>query len=243
MEKQWNLWLQAIEFYATATQLDKKSPSVQVAMLMAMLDQDALIIYNTFELTNTDKSNVGRIKELFSAKFTPKHNKSYTSWLFHKLKQKEMETFNEFLTKAQTLVKRCEYGELEPRMIRDKIVFGVHSDDIREKLLAEPKLDLERATLICRNAESAAKQLKSMKQSDEKKIDAFRKQSATTNKTRFLNNRKKYDKKQATEKIKCRRCGSNMKGERALRMIKCVTIAIYNKRTFYCLLQNEDGSS
>ncbi|RLU21670.1 hypothetical protein DMN91_006046 [Ooceraea biroi] len=196
MDKQWQLWLQAFEFYATATQLDKKSPSIQVATFMAMLGQEALIIYNTFELADTN--DIARIKELFSTKFAPKQNESYTSWLFHKLKQEALETFDEFLTKAQTMVKKCEYGGLESRMFRDKIVFGVHSDDIREKLFAEPKLDLERAILICRHAETAARQLQNMKQCDEKKIDALRKQSATTNKARLQHN-KKCDPKQAKE--------------------------------------------
>lgn len=118
-----------------------------------------------------------------------------------------METFDEFLTKAQTPIKKYEYKELESRMLRDKIVFGVHSDDIREKLLAEPKLDLERAILICRNAEAAAKQLKNMKQFYEKKIDMLRKQTTTTNKARFQDNKKKkYDKKQTSETKKLNKC-------------------------------------
>ncbi|EZA57986.1 uncharacterized protein LOC113562073 [Ooceraea biroi] len=236
MDKQWQLWLQAFEFYATATQLDKKSPSIQVATFMAMLGQEALIIYNTFELADTN--DIARIKELFSTKFAPKQNESYTSWLFHKLKQEALETFDEFLTKAQTMVKKCEYGGLESRMFRDKIVFGVHSDDIREKLFAEPKLDLERAILICRHAETAARQLQNMKQCDEKKIDALRKQSATTNKARLQHN-KKCDPKQAKETrtgYKCRRC--NTQHERRAcpaydkTCHKCNTKGDYSRRGF-----------
>lgn len=62
MDKQWQLWLQTFEFYATATQLDKKPQSIQVATFMTMLGQDALVIYNTFELSDTDRFNITKIK-------------------------------------------------------------------------------------------------------------------------------------------------------------------------------------
>ncbi|GLV32893.1 hypothetical protein CBL_20044 [Carabus blaptoides fortunei] len=45
------------------------------------------------------------------------------------------------------------------RMLRDKIVTGIHRDEVREKLLAEPQLHLERAILIRRNCETASRQV------------------------------------------------------------------------------------
>ncbi len=48
------------------------------------------------------------------------------------------ESFDSFVTDLKLLVKDCEYNEPD-KMVRDRIVFGVSSDTIREKLIQKLK--------------------------------------------------------------------------------------------------------
>ena len=54
-----------------------------------------------------------------------------------------------------TLVTNCAFGTITPdEILRDRLVFGISDDKLREKLLAEKNLTLETTDEICRAAES-----------------------------------------------------------------------------------------
>lgn len=157
---------------------------------MNVIGQEATAIFNTFELSETEKQDLNIIKTKFDERFAPKQNEAYAFWVFQTLHQGEQETFDEFLTKTRTLIKKCEYGNLENRILQDKIIAGIHNDAVREKLLAEPTLGLIKAVLICRNYEVAKKQMQKMK-TEERKADVVSKA--------------KQDNSNSSQEFKCRR--------------------------------------
>jgi hypothetical protein len=58
--------------------------------------------------------------------------------------------------------KRCEFGQQEETMLRDKVVFGIRDMAIKERLLREPELTLKKALDICRAAEASRQQVRAM---------------------------------------------------------------------------------
>ena len=55
----------------------------------------------------------------------------------------------------------CDFGAITPKeILRDRLVFGIQDDKVRERLLREANLTLEKADEICRAAESMAAQMK-----------------------------------------------------------------------------------
>ena len=61
-------------------------------------------------------------------------------------------------------------------MIRDKIVFSTNNPTLKERLLREPQLDLQKAVDISRSSKLAHKEFVSMKgadKSDYKEVDAL----------------------------------------------------------------------
>ena len=70
--------------------------------------------------------------------------------------------FHELLTQLRTLSLSCEFAELD-NVIRDKIVFSIENPALKQRLLCEPKLDLQKAVDISRSSELAHKELVSMK--------------------------------------------------------------------------------
>lgn len=51
-----------------------------------------------------------------------------------------------FLTKIKIQASKCEFDNLLDEMLKDKIVFGIRSNQIRQKLLTEDKLELTKET-------------------------------------------------------------------------------------------------
>lgn len=77
------------------------------------------------------------------------------------------ESFDSFLTALRTLAKTCNFGSMQDRMIRDRVVVGIKENSTRKKLLIETKLTLNKCIDICHANENTAKQLKDMTQTEE----------------------------------------------------------------------------
>ncbi|XP_044760803.1 uncharacterized protein LOC123318253 [Coccinella septempunctata] len=164
---------------------------------MAVIGPDAIEIYNSFNLNDAEKNNLQIIKDRFKDYFAPKTNISFERYIFFKIEQNEDEQFNEFLTRIKTQASKCEFDNLQDEMLKDKIVFGIRSNQVRETLLTEDKLDLNKAISICKTSEQASKQL-----------DEFEGKSKT-DKVLVVKNSKV--KKEQNKKFDCTRCGTNHK--------------------------------
>ena len=81
--------------------------------------------------------------------------------------QETGDSFDSFLTALRSFVKTCNFGSMQDRMIRDRVVVGVRDNSTRKKLLAENKLTPNKCTDICRASETTSKQLKEMSQAEE----------------------------------------------------------------------------
>ena len=53
----WKDWRQRWDCYASATELTKKAPEVQVAILLTVISAKTHKVYNTFELTDEQNKN------------------------------------------------------------------------------------------------------------------------------------------------------------------------------------------
>lgn len=177
MASEWKDFLQRYEWYSTATKLSAKTPEIQAAVFMSTIGEEAIPIFNSFQLPEEDKKKVEVLKRKFTEYFVPRENESFVRWNFFRFRQSETETFDEFLTEAKTKIAGCNFEALADGLLRDKIVFGVRSDQVREKLLAEENLTLAKAINICRVTEQATKQLKELK-GDELKIDRVKKKAS-----------------------------------------------------------------
>ena len=51
----------------------------------------------------------------------------------------------------------CEFGTLKESLIRDRIVAGIKDAKVRERLLRETDLSLDKAISICRASEATKK--------------------------------------------------------------------------------------
>lgn len=195
MSANWKDWVQQFNWYATASQLSKKSAEVQAATFMAVIGPEAIQIFNNFNLTEAEQKDIEQIKNKFQEYFIPKINVSFERYNFFKIVQKEDEPFEEFLKTIKTQAKTCEFNNLTDSLLKDKIVFGVQSDAVREKLLTEENLDLNKAISMCRASEQATKQLKEMNISENSNVNLVKGKKKDSSKEMFM----------------CTRCGTRHK--------------------------------
>ena len=64
---------------------------------------------------------------------------------------------DDFVTALYCLSEHCQYGNLRDKMIRDRIIVGLHDSSLSEKLQLEPELTLEKAVTSAHQGESVKK--------------------------------------------------------------------------------------
>ena len=97
---------------------------------------------------------------------SPKLNPIFARYKFHNEVQ-GTDSFTAFLTRLRISVKDCDYGTNADEMIRDRIVFGINSSKIRQKLIKVGKdLTLDKTIQIAQEYEYSQEQLKTMSSSE-----------------------------------------------------------------------------
>ena len=112
ISEQWIRWKQELDFYLVATEKDSKSDKVKSSILLTCIGDQGREIYNTFALNNDDKLKFDLILKKFDEYCSPRKNITLTRYKFLTYKQKEGQTFNEFLTQLRKFSSDCEFGEL-----------------------------------------------------------------------------------------------------------------------------------
>ena len=75
--------------------------------------------------------------------------------------QEPGEQYEQYKTALRKLSESCEFETITTNeIIRDRLIFGIHDMRVRERLLRENNLTLEKTDKICRSAESMAEQMR-----------------------------------------------------------------------------------
>ena len=65
----------------------------------------------------------------------PKKNLVYERYVFNICVQKEGQNVDSYVTELRHKAQTCDYGELKDSLIRDRIVVGINSTQLKEKML------------------------------------------------------------------------------------------------------------
>lgn len=153
----------------------EKTDNTQVAMLLSCIGDEGLDLYNTFAFTEEEdksKQKLQIILDKFEAHCAPKKNIVFERFVFNNINQKEGQAFDSFLTELRKAVKSCEYPQ-EESMIRDRVVVGISDKNTQERLLREPKLDLQKAIEFCKAVETSRGHAQAM-QAAEQSVSSLR---------------------------------------------------------------------
>ena len=138
----------------TASGKIKEDEKVQCAILLQVVGEEALEIFNTFKLaTGEDPNKISVLKKKFEDYANPRTNTVFERYRFWECKLLEGEAIDQFIAELKTRARSCKFGDHHYSMIRDRIVFGVRDSRLKERLLRESsEFTLEKAASICRRA-------------------------------------------------------------------------------------------
>ena len=166
----WKRFRQHAELMFTGP-LHEESELVKVSYLLIWVGEKGRDIRNTWTLTTEEAKQLETFYNKFEAYVTPKSNEVFARYKFHERTQAEGEPFENFVTDLKLLAKDCNFAEND-KMIRDRIVFGLNSSQIREKLINKGSdLTLEKAISTAQSFEMSQQQLKRMEKAE---VDAIK---------------------------------------------------------------------
>ena len=152
---------QSFDIYSCASGLDKKPKKTRASALLHVAGEDAIKVFNGFTWAEEGhKEDPKEIMKKFKEHCTPLTNVIYERHIFHGRIQHPDEAFDTFYSHLCNLVKTCEFDTLTDDMVRDRIVSGIRDDNLRRRLLREPKLTLKSAVDMCRASEISERQSK-----------------------------------------------------------------------------------
>ena len=163
LSEAWVKWKRAMQYYLVAT-CKGKSEEGKVAIFMCTIGRHGQDIKDTFELECDENGG-----EIITVKILLQKLKEYCQPRKHLVVERHCfltrnqgpsETIDQYVTELKTLATTCEWGELKDDLICSRIVSGILSKRIRERLLREPELTLKKAIDMCQAEELSKEQLK-----------------------------------------------------------------------------------
>ena len=121
-------------------------------------------MFRTFTWASPDNAKkISAVVSKFEEYCIARENTIYEHFLFFTREQRESETVDQYLTELRQSAANCDFESITPdQLLRDQLVTGTKTAKVRENLLKEKKLTLEKAIDIARAAESTAVQMKVM---------------------------------------------------------------------------------
>ncbi|XP_057378537.1 uncharacterized protein K02A2.6-like [Daphnia carinata] len=203
---QWAVWRRQFQWFLIATRKEEDDEEVLVGVLLTLLGIEGLKVYDTFTFaTEGDSKKIEPVLNKFDGYFEPRRSEVFERFKFLRRHQQQGESFDTWLVDLRALIKNCNYGDASSAILRDQIVLGVADGKVREKLLFEKDLTLEKATEITRACESSKSQLS---QIEAQSTEAEKTHSLDHRKARRQENRSGTGgQKDENKKAQCPNCG------------------------------------
>lgn len=212
ISENWKRFKQRFNLYIEATDYGAKADKVKTSLLLHVIGDEAIDIYNNFTYDNDDdKWVLATVIAKFEAYFTPKKNVTLERFHFNRCVQLPEETIDQYLTRIRVLSKNCEFGNLEDSLVKDRLVCGIRDHATRERLLREDDLVLDKATKLCKSAElvkTHATELQASASANTATVNAISSKQTHTDrhKKKPTQRRDQHKKSDGEEKHHCSRC-------------------------------------
>ncbi|XP_050548028.1 uncharacterized protein LOC126909633, partial [Daktulosphaira vitifoliae] len=157
----WRRFYQQFEIFLLASGSYEKPDEVKIAILLNVAGEKLVDIYNTFTFDRRTKRTYDNVITLFKNHFEPKKNIIFERFKFYSCNQEPDQSIGEYVTKLRTLASSCEFSETE-NMVRDKLIIGINQLEIKEKLLHESDVTLEKAIDIAKKWVATKEQINEM---------------------------------------------------------------------------------
>ena len=169
--RNWREFKEQLQWFLEGTESTSKSDGAKIGIMLSHAGKDARELYKTLPWAEDgDEKKFTKVLEAFEQFCTPQRNLLYERHGYWQLNQQEGESIDAYVTRLKLKVDYCEYDKtgwpatVRAEMLRDKFVFGLIDDSLKERLLVRDtsELTLERAVSIAQRSESSKLQARQM---------------------------------------------------------------------------------
>ena len=163
----WNEWRPLFETYCDAIDFDDFADKKQKAILLNCLGTEGQKRFSKLPDATYPQGATEYTKALLKLEKEYKQvkNKQAERYVFRKHAQLQGESISEYVAALHDLATTCNFSDFLDDTLSDQLIKKLHNSKIRERLLAEEKLDLTKAVKTAGRLESAIKDAKSMRES------------------------------------------------------------------------------
>jgi hypothetical protein len=154
LSERWIRWKETMQLYL-GLKMSKASEKEQCAAFRYVIGLDGRDIYNTMKFTEAQTDKIDVVFEKFDEYCEPRRNTIMERYKFNRQVQRDNKTGNQYVTELKLLAKNCSFGSLEDKLIRGRVVYRIKSERVREWLLRERDLMLDKALEVCQITQSA----------------------------------------------------------------------------------------
>lgn len=169
----WQKWKQKFNIYLKASGKSDSQEDVQIAILLNMIGDECLDIYNTFPQEKTKK--IEDVIRCFDEYFLPKANITMETFKFHNIMQKDEQSIDSYIVELKSQAANCSFvctneeckKSYMDRMIKDKIILGIKDKQIQQRLIRETNMTLDKIQDYCKSIELSKQHIKLLTKSEE----------------------------------------------------------------------------
>lgn len=150
------------------------------------MGHDGLKLYNTIK--KSGEESVESILKTLEEYCIPKTNDIIEHFNFFNRKQQEVEQFDVWYTDLKKLIKGCNFGETENKILRTQIVLGISDMETQTRLLRDD-IELTKVVSYCQSVERAESNRRTLTSTNEsnKVVHEFGHKTRWENKDQNLN--------------------------------------------------------
>lgn len=148
----WKMWKNQFKIFMRASNLEQQSNQRKVALLLHHLGPDCLQVFDSFD-ADMDTVKYEDLVAKLDAYFIPRANVAMERHKFFSRKQSADESIEQYVTSLKNLSSSCEFEQLREDLIKDIFICGLLPNyaHIKEKLLSEGKITLEKALNLAKS--------------------------------------------------------------------------------------------
>ena len=178
----WKSWYNAFDIYATAAGVANKPEKVQCCVFLHVAGLEAQKVFRTLHIDSEDQDKLTPLINAFKEYCVGKTNITVTRYQFNSYDQSS-ETMDTYIRELQNRITYCDYGVIEDSMLCDRLVCGVRSNTLRDRLLQTHNLNLTQCLDMCRLSEHNAAQLAQNPDGSGSVVDAIARQAGRSMQT------------------------------------------------------------
>lgn len=161
----WKKWWKQFSVFLKASGVSKEAKDVQACLLVNLIGAEGYEIFSTFTYTKDESAeDIDCVKKKFDNHFGTKVNVTMLRFKFFTRNQNSGETASQYVTALKLLSQGCEFELLCDGLIRDRLVCGISSNVVRDRLLRTDGLTLEKAIQVCEAHEISSEEGRQIEQ-------------------------------------------------------------------------------